>query len=374
MEGSRGRAIRLQNRMRVLRLIYQRGSVTKQQIAEALGMSLPTVLQNIKELTGEGLIRPLGPLKSTGGRKAMALAPVENARLSVGVAVWKHHIELLLMDLAGKVVQIKRHPLMYCNQPDYYRKLAQALSAFIEGSGIAPQALLGAGFSIPGIVDRDVITDSHVLGIQNVPTAAFSEFTGLPCAFTNDANAAALAEMHAGDSLDTFAYLSLNDCVGGSIIIDGRMYLGENRRAGEFGHMKHMPFGRACYCGMEGCVDAFCSAPVLGQHTGGSLDQFFSLLAAGDRALGVVWSRYLDSLAICVNNLRMALDCPIVLGGEVGGYLEDYLEDIRLRAGQINTFSRDGSYVYPCICRRDASVMGAALLQTDRFFTAGQLL
>ena len=88
----------------------------------------------------------------------------------------------------------------------------------------------------------------------------------------------------------------------------------------------------------------------------------------------MVWSRYLDSLAICVNNLRMALDCPIVLGGAVGGYLQEYLDDIRLRAGQINTFSGDGSYLHACHCRRDASAMGAALLQVDHFFTAGQRL
>ena len=271
MEGFSGRDIRLKNKMRVLRHIYQRGSATKQQLAEALGMSLPTVLQNIKELTSEGLIRPSGPLQSTGGRKAMALAPVENARLSVGVGVWKHHIELLLLDLSGREVRMARHPLSYRSHPQYYRDLAQALASFIQESGVDPKALIGAGFSIPGIVDHEIITDSHVLGIQNVPTGAFGEFAKLDCAFINDANAAALAEMHAGDSLDTFAYLSLNDCVGGSIIIDGRMYLGENRRAGEFGHMKLLPFGRACYCGMEGCVDAFCAAPVLARHTGGSL-------------------------------------------------------------------------------------------------------
>lgn len=370
MEAFNAREIRLKNKMRVLRHICQRGPATKQQIAEALGMSLPTVLQNIKELTSEGLIRPAGPLKSTGGRKAMALGPVENARVAVGVGVWKHHIELLLADLTGQVTRVCRHPLAYANRPDYYRQLAGAVLAFIEESRLVPGALLGAGFSIPGIVNADVITDSHVLGIQDVPTRAFYQYLDLPCAFVNDANAAALAEMRAGDTLGTFAYLSLNDCVGGSIIIGGRMYLGENRRAGEFGHMKLLPFGRGCYCGMEGCVDAFCAAPVLWQHTGGDLDKFFSLLGSGDRALGVVWSRYLDSLSVCVNNLRMAFDCPIVLGGMVGGYLEDYLEDIRLRAGQINTFSRDGAYLYPCKCRRDASALGAALLQVDRFFTS----
>ncbi len=366
--GVNGRDIRLHNKNRVLKHIYSSGGTTKQQLVESLSMSLPTVLQNIKELLAEGLICELGQMESTGGRKATVIAPVAGVKLSVGADVRKSHVRLLTADLTGTVVHNRQLNMPYHNLPSYYAWLGEAIKEFMRETGVGEDRALGVGFSIPGIIEGDMITDSHALGIQGVPTKAFSDHVPLPCSFINDANAAALAEIHAKDSLDTFAYLSLNDCVGGSIVLGRRMYMGENCRAGEFGHMRLMPMGRACYCGMEGCVDAFCAAPVLAEHAAGNLDAFFSMLAEGDAECVLLWHNYLDALAITVNNLRMAFDCPIVLGGQVGGYLKDFLDDIRLRAGRINTFGRDGSYLHTCKCRRNSSALGAALTHVDLFF------
>ena len=44
------------------------------------------------------------------------------------------------------------------------------------------------------------------------------------------------------------------------------------------------PGGRQCYCGKQGCFDAYCSAKVLKAAGGGSLDTFFERLEAGDAA------------------------------------------------------------------------------------------
>ncbi|MFQ9799181.1 MAG: ROK family protein [Clostridia bacterium] len=54
------------------------------------------------------------------------------------------------------------------------------------------------------------------------------------------------------------------------------MYTGSNLRAGEFGHNTLIPGGRRCYCGKEGCLDAYCSAKVLSNHTNGNLLEFLT--------------------------------------------------------------------------------------------------
>ena len=38
-----------------------------------------------------------------------------------------------------------------------------------------------------------------------------------------------------------------------------------------------------------------------------------------------LWQEYLKNLAILISNLRMAYDMDIILGGEVGGYLSEYM-------------------------------------------------
>ena len=61
------------NKTRVFRFISQQGRTSKLEIVSRLGISLPTVLQTLKELTEDGLIWEMGEFESTGGRKAKAL-------------------------------------------------------------------------------------------------------------------------------------------------------------------------------------------------------------------------------------------------------------------------------------------------------------
>ncbi|MDL2207084.1 ROK family transcriptional regulator, partial [Eubacteriales bacterium OttesenSCG-928-N13] len=314
---SAGREIKLRNKIRILHYVYKQGKTTKQQLAEALSMSLPTVLQNVKELSKEGMIQIAGQMESTGGRKAAVIMPVQDVRMSVGVDITRNHVSLVLVNLTGDIVHHRRHPFAYQRAESYYAEVGRLIDAFITECDVDPDVVLGVGFAIPGIIlnEGTMISYSHVLDIRNVPCSEFSNHVRYPCHFINDANAAGLAEVHTDGIPDTFVYLSLNNCVGGAIFTDGEMGMGDNMRAGEFGHMRLMPWGRRCYCGMDGCVDAYCNARLLADETNGDMRLFFERLREGDAHLAQVWDAYLDALAIAVNNLRMAFDCPVVLGG-----------------------------------------------------------
>ena len=72
------------NKTRVFRFISQQGRTSKLEIVSRLGISLPTVLQTLKELTEDGLIWEMGEFESTGGRKAKALAAVRGVAVCHG--------------------------------------------------------------------------------------------------------------------------------------------------------------------------------------------------------------------------------------------------------------------------------------------------
>ena len=56
-------------------------------IASALGMSGPTVLQIVKELMELSLVKEVGMFQSTGGRKAKAIAVEQEYCYSLGVVL-----------------------------------------------------------------------------------------------------------------------------------------------------------------------------------------------------------------------------------------------------------------------------------------------
>ena len=381
MQGKRASNIEVKriNRNQVYWLINQRERVSKPEIAAALGLSMPTVLQNVDELIERDLIVEAGTFESTGGRKAKVLTANYAARFAIGIDITQNHVGLALTDLSGDVCLHRRLQKPFTDQEQYYRELGELAMAFLKETGRPVERFLGFGISIPGIVSLDgqTITHSHALGVAGVPCRRFYEFIPYPCVLTNDANAAMIAEMYHNPSPMTAIYFSLSNYVGGAIFTQAaqdfdhrpafdRLFLGDHCRSGEFGHMTLFPAGTQCYCGKLGCVDSYCSAKLLASRCAGKLETFFFELESDPTHLAV-WNRYLDHLAIAVNSLRMAFDSPVIIGGYVGSFMEPYLSDLQQRASLLNTFGQDASYIRLCQFKVEASALGAALRHIEAF-------
>jgi glucokinase len=84
----------------------------------------------------------------------------------------------------------------------------------------------------------------------------------------NDANAAALGELHFGAARGArnFIYITLSTGIGGGIIIDGRIYGGAIGAAGEVGHMTIDERGPMCNCGNRGCWETLASGTALARQ------------------------------------------------------------------------------------------------------------
>ncbi|WP_090834716.1 ROK family transcriptional regulator [Paenibacillus sophorae] len=359
------------NRNRIFRLIYKNEKLSQQEIASRLGMSLPTVGQNLKILQNEGLITEDGVFESTGGRKARAISFIKDAKLAMGLDITKNHLSLVLVDLSGEILKSTRVSKVFENTPDYLKEIGVLVNRFIDDSYIDKSKVLGVGIAVPGILsdDKQMVVDSHALGLVDSNGPDFTKNISYPCFLSNDANAAGFAELWNTETVKNAVYLSLSNSVGGSILLDNQLYSGDNQRSSEFGHMTIELNGRTCYCGKRGCLDAYCSAFVLSNSADGSLPEFFNLLKKGGKKQEEIWKEYLSYLAVAINNLRMLFDCNVILGGYVGGYMEEYLDELRILAAERNTFEPDGSYLKVCRYKKEAAAVGAALLHIERFLS-----
>ena len=85
--------IKRTNRNNIFTSIYQARQISKQQLAENLNLSLPTITQNLRELEALGLIKKEGFFDSTSassrGRRARIIQCHATSRISVGVEVLK---------------------------------------------------------------------------------------------------------------------------------------------------------------------------------------------------------------------------------------------------------------------------------------------
>lgn len=386
-KGTNSLEVKKLNRNRVFRYVNSRSETSMPDISAALDISGPTVLTIVKELKQDGIVEEVGELKSTGGRKAKAISAVKDVRYAIGIDITANHVSLVYTNLDRKALDHKRiRKRFFCTEA-YFQETAEILEQFIDENGISREKIEGVGISLPGIVDRqeNVLTRSHILKIENVSRDRWTSYIPYSCELLNDANAAAITEDECCKRPESnMVYLSLSNTVGGAVVFademksnDGirsdfegiAMYMGNNWRSGEFGHIVLHPEGKTCYCGKKGCLDAYCSALVLADLEEGNLKAFFEKMESGNERYRQIWEEYLDNLAIAVDNLRMCFDCEVVLGGYVGNYMEPYIGRLRAKVAVKNIFGGSGEYVRACWCRDEASAYGAALYQIEKYIS-----
>lgn len=122
---------------------------------------------------------------------------------------------------------------------------------------------IGVSFGGPADYDTGIVRLSHhVPGWENTPLQRLlEERFDAPARVDNDANVAALGEQRhgAGQGVDSLLYVTVSTGVGSGIILNGRIWRGHERMAGELGHTVVDPGGPACLCGKRGCVERFAS-------------------------------------------------------------------------------------------------------------------
>ena len=351
----------------IVRYIFKHKNASKTELTKELELSMPTVLQSTKELLEQGILLEAGEYESTGGRRAKTLILNGDAAYAVGVDITNDHVSFVVINLNGEILDCVTKQKDFCGTLDYYRDLFFELDAFIKEHKLDDTKILGIGVALPGIIDKDekVLIKSHALKLENVGLQLFTQLSSHDLHFENDANAAMAAEIGfvEGDAI----YLFLSNTVGGAFRTQGSLFRGNNRKAGEFGHTVIVPGGRECQCGKRGCVNSYCSAHALEKASGCSLEETMERVAAKDEEILKVWNEYLDYLAITVSNLRMMYDTDIILGGDVGAYLEPYMLDLGKRVMALNKFDSDIGYLRNSVYKKGGAAAGAALHFVQKF-------
>ena len=357
------------NRNNIYKLVYSEGKISKAEIAGRLGISFPTVTQNLKELMEEGLVMEKGSFESTGGRKAKGICVVADARKALGVDITKNHISVVLVDLKGEITHSVRRRIPFEDSEDYYKKLGELIRELLEESGTLREAILGVGIAVPAIVSADRKTIEFVV-LANIPRDLHAKVTPhIPfhCTIYNDSNAGGFAEKWRTGQMENMVYLSLSNSVGGAVFSRSEIVTGENQRGGEFGHMLLVPGGRQCYCGKKGCMDAYCAAHLLSDKVDGNLASFFEHLDKGEEEFVKAWEEYLEYLSVAVHNIRMCFDYEIVLGGYLGQYIGPRMERLRELLQEKNMFEEKADYVRACHYTMEAAAVGSALYYIEPF-------
>ncbi|TXJ07498.1 MAG: ROK family protein [Aeromicrobium sp.] len=124
------------------------------------------------------------------------------------------------------------------------------------------------GVAIAGLVDANqakVAYATHLPVRGLAMKAQLEAATGLTVLIENDATAALWAEWAWGAAreLQNSVMVAIGTGIGGGFVVDGHVQRGATGLSGEIGHLRFVPDGIACPCGLNGCWEQYGSGRVL---------------------------------------------------------------------------------------------------------------
>lgn len=279
----------------------------------------------------------------------------------IGIDVGGTSIKAVRLD--GPVVQDR------CAAPTPALDVADAVLAV--AAKLMSASVTAVGVVVPGVVRDGVVQYSANISWKDVPLRdVLRAAVGVPVTVGNDVNAAALAEADTGDLL----YLALGTGIGGAVIANRRLLLGERGLAGEIGHTPVWPDGEPCACGQRGCLEVYASAAgVMRRYalaSGEPVESAAEVVArlGVDPAADAVWADAAGALGLALATATLTLDPPrIALGGGLVRAGEALLEPVRAELARRLAW-RPAPPVVGAHHGADAGMHGAAVLALQATF------
>lgn len=343
--------------------------MTKQELADYLRLSLPTVSGIIQEHMKAGLVTWGERQTSSGGRPPLQVQIVPEAGTGIGISISRRHVRFAAVHFGAHVAGTKKIGEVYENSPGYWQRVCAHMEAFIEENNLDRARLLGIGISIPVPISAGMDRIKHS-GTLDGPVDLHLIADAFPyrIKIQNTAVMAAIAQIWGIGEYDDFVYLLIGRGLGGAIASGAaRDVQRADKRMGEFGHMTLVPDGRLCGCGQRGCFGSYCSGEALRRQAGVDLPVFFNGVADGNDAYRRLWEEYLDYLAIGLNNIHVIFNMNIVIGGEMCPYIQASGDKLRSRLAARDPFGEAAEYVRFSDFGEFGSSIGAGLALLDDF-------
>lgn len=184
-------------------------------------------------------------------------------RFTVGIDVGGTKIAGGVVDQDGALVAMARRESPALFPAAIADSIADVVAELQSGHDVGAVGLGAAGYL--DLAGERVMFAPNLAWRDEPLRALVEDRIGIPTLMDNDANAAAWAEYRfgAGQGASTLLMVTIGTGIGGGMVFGGELFHGGFGVGAEIGHMRVVPGGRPCACGLLGCWEAYGSGTAL---------------------------------------------------------------------------------------------------------------
>ena len=348
-EGDNMMGVKRTNRSAALRILHDRGSMSRKRLSESIKLTPAAITKIVGEMIAEGLLTEGSMLPGSGvGRREVMVELNNRARAALGIFINLRQAIVSAVWLDGAVIFSESYTLPpKAPAEESVQMLCRRLTELTAEHGLEKDMLLGVGVAMRGVTSPDgrVVRNSFgALSERDYPICERVEaLTGLPCLMSNNVRALFAAQMYLSHETEDGSqfFLRCEAGIGASFAIGGRIWLGSSGQCAEIGHIPVVRRGgKPCSCGKSGCLETLASpgamvqdalalfseerTPVLWRIMRGrspedmTIEDVFEAARSGDGELAALVDRAVAALAAALKGVIYTFDPgKIVLYGRM---------------------------------------------------------
>lgn len=266
--------VKLSNRSSILKLINDRGAMSRKDIAIELGLTAATVTLICTEMITAGILRERGEVEEQkrAGRKKVWIDINYEYKYVLSISIEAGETCIVVCDLKGRPLSLKTIKTDTAATPELFLKeVAGECKSLLWEQGTVKEQILGLGISVPGPVKRSCGVSQHAYRIWNHPVEVKNmmqeHFPNIHIVVENNVKAFAEGELifGTGKQHENLLFIKWGPGVGSAIIIDNKIYDSRNSKTAEIGHYIVEPDGILCRCGRHGCLETHVATHAIAQ-------------------------------------------------------------------------------------------------------------
>lgn len=314
--------------------------LSRAELAKRTGLTKATMSLLVSMLVDDGVVREGEPsVQSSYGRPSTPLLIAGGRYCGIGLQVNTDGYGVIVLDLDGTVIS-ERWVDADMSAPDADEVFAELDALAMEQEALLAErgyTVAGAGLALPGLVTGDMrLLMARNLGWEQLDLTRFDVMRRLDVTAGNEANMAALAQIPGyamrrdGDGIvgpsESFIYLSTDVGIGGAVVRNGHVEIGDHGFGGELGHTSVELRGPVCRCGRRGCLETYAGRRAMVESAGiasgsaaarrESVDELIDRWCAGDVRVAAVVNKAIEAMVSSIASAINVCDIEtVVLGG-----------------------------------------------------------
>lgn len=265
----------------ILKLIKDMASVSQAKLSELSGYSRSTISINCEKLISRGLI-VLDTKDSNNKKKNLEYTLNTKFGLIVGIGMGGSTCRIGIYNINCELQDMVRIPVDLIRGPEpIMEAICTSLNQLLLNH---PYPILGIGFAIPSPIKYEegvayhpaFMPGWHLFNIKEYFTRRYN----CPTFVENEVNTMALEEYNLikDSGVQTLLGIKIGTGIGAGLIINNKIYRGENGGGGNLGHIQIDGVNEPCACGKIGCVETIASVPAINKQALKICEQYPSSL------------------------------------------------------------------------------------------------